>query len=409
MCGDLRLLRHERVETRGEGGLLHCCLRVLLRQCGRHHLDRGPGARGAHLRRRGGLGRLLRCLRHRLRGRVRRGKRRRVLGLFRRGLCRSLSGGCRHLGLLDRMFATGEHGVDGRRRRRAGLRGTGDRSRGLLARLTPPAIQGYLNAMLGRGLSRSTVHQTYRTLNTALATAMQWGLLLRNPCEYVKPPHGSRRSSAIWDEEQTHIFLAEARRSSRYYRLYLTIVLTGMRPGEALALRWSDVDLTLGVVVVSQKFYRLGGRQIWGETKTHKENTVTIPPALVEELTRLRREQAEHRKLLGAAYQDRGLVFCQPNGKPLNAHNISQRDFKGLVTGLKLPRIRLYDLRGCHATYLADQGTPVHIIQSRLGHSSPEVALKYYIRARAKFQREAADRLAERLLADAPDAENSGE
>ena len=263
--------------------------------------------------------------------------------------------------------------------------------------------------MLGRGLSRSTVHQTYRTLNTALATAMQWGLLLRNPCEYVKPPHGSRRSSAIWDEEQTHIFLAEARRSSRYYRLYLTIVLTGMRPGEALALRWSDVDLTLGVVVVSQKFYRLGGRQIWGETKTHKENTVTIPPALVEELTRLRREQAEHRKLLGAAYQDRGLVFCQPNGKPLHAHNISQRDFKGLVKGLKLPRIRLYDLRGCHATYLADQGTPVHIIQSRLGHSSPEVALKYYIRARAKFQREAADRLAERLLADAPDAENSRE
>jgi len=113
--------------------------------------------------------------------------------------------------------------------------------------------------------------------------------------------------------------------------------------------------------------------------------------------------------LLGAAYQDRGLVFCQPNGKPLHAHNISQRDFKGLVKGLKLPRIRLYDLRGCHATYLADQGTPVHIIQSRLGHSSPEVALKYYIRARAKFQREAADRLAERLLADAPDAENSGE
>jgi integrase len=209
-----------------------------------------------------------------------------------------------------------------------------------LTRLSAQIIQSCLNRMIDEGLSPATVHQVFRVLRTALATAVRWGLLARNACEFVKRPRiGTRATKPIWDEEEARLFLAEARRSSPNYRLYLTILLTGLRPGEALALRWDDVDLTFARMTVRQKFYRMGREEIWGETKTHKENYVAMPALLVEELRALRDEQAKERQSLGGAYKDRNLVFCQVNGKPLHVHNISQRDFLGVLTRAKLKRI----------------------------------------------------------------------
>ena len=267
-----------------------------------------------------------------------------------------------------------------------------------LSRLSAPAIQGCLNAMLLRGLAGATVHQVSRALNTALNTAVEWGLLARNPCKYVKAPCVDQRAATIWDEEQVRLFLAEAKRSSRYYRLYLGIILTGMRPGEALALRWPNIDLVAGEIAVHEKFYRLGRRQLWGTTKTHRQYAVSIPPILVEELRRHREEQQKQKSLLGEEYEEASLVFCQPNGRPLHERNIGRRDFRRVIARAGLPRIRLYDLRHCNATHLAEQGTPIHIVQRRLGHRSPTTTLKYYTHVIPATERAAADRLADRLL-----------
>ena len=143
----------------------------------------------------------------------------------------------------------------------------------------------------------------------------------------------------VLDEEQMRLFLAEAKRSSQYYRLYLTAALTGMRQGELLGLRWRDLDLTLGVASVQQTFYRLNGkgipeesRQLFKPPKTEKaRRTVDLPAVLVEELRTLRGEQATLRKEFGLQYQDNGLVFCQLNGKPLHAHNVVRRDFRQVL------------------------------------------------------------------------------
>lgn len=88
----------------------------------------------------------------------------------------------------------------------------------------------------------------------------------------------------VWDEEQTRLFLGEAKRSSPHYPLYLAAVTTGMRQGELLGLRRQDVDLTLGVVSE-------------GNASTKADCAVWHPF---------------------------GLVFCQANGRPLHAHNITQ-------------------------------------------------------------------------------------
>ena len=267
-----------------------------------------------------------------------------------------------------------------------------------LSRLSAPALQSCLNNMLSRGLSAATVHQVYRTAHAALGTAVHWGLLLRNPCAYVKPPHVDRRDATIWDEEQVRLFLVEARRSSAHYRLYLTILLGGLRPGEALALRWDDVNLVLGMITIRQKFYRMGAKQLWGATKTHRQYAVSIPRPLVDELRTLQKEQAAQRRQWNGSCEDRGLVFCQFSGRPLHERNIARRDFCRVAKRAGLRRIRLYDLRHCNATHLADQGTPIHVVQRRLGHSSPSTTLRYYTHVLPDTERAAVDRLAERLL-----------
>jgi integrase len=77
----------------------------------------------------------------------------------------------------------------------------------------------------------------------------------------------------------------------------------------------------------------------------HVRLTVPLPPELLEELRRIREIQATKRALLGYAYEDRDLVFCQVNGRPLHAHNLSQRDFKHVVRRARVPMVRFHDLR----------------------------------------------------------------
>jgi len=242
------------------------------------------------------------------------------------------------------------------------------------------------------------VHQSYRVLRTALGRAVRWGMLIRNPCGFVDPPPLPHVPRVAWDEEQIRMFLAEARRSSPHYRLYLTALLTGMREGELLGLEWSHVDLTLRVISVQQKFYRLGKRILMSAPKNRRAHSVTVPPILVSEMRRLREEQVEQRRRLDPSFEDHGLVFCQPNGRPLHGHNVTQRDFRRIIQRTGLPRIRFHDLRHAHATHLLHLGTPMNTVQERLGHSSPSITLKFYGHVLPGAQREAADRLERHFL-----------
>jgi integrase len=284
-----------------------------------------------------------------------------------------------------------------------------------LQRLSTPAIQRCLNGLLERDnavlartrrrkVSPATVHQAYRVLNTALNTAVAWKLLTKNPCEGVKPPTVDPRPATVWDEEQLRLFLAEARRSSPHYCLYLAMLLTGMRPGEALALRWADINLVTQEIVVQRKFLRLYGkhreeepREVWGATKTHQQNAVPIPPRLFDELQQHREEQRREKTAVGAKYEDRDLVFCQPNGKPLHEENLNRRDFPRVSKRAGIPRIRLYDLRHSCASHLADQGEPIPVTQRQLGHRDSRTTTRYYVHV-LRDGRQAIERLEDRFL-----------
>jgi integrase len=268
-----------------------------------------------------------------------------------------------------------------------------------LSVLSAQAVQSYMSRKLADGLAPVTVKTHHRVLSQALRCAVKWGLLVRNPAALASPPRQRQHEVRVWDEEQTRLFLGEAKRSSRLYPLYLAAITTGMRAGELLGLRWRDVDLVAGVASVQQTFYRLGGQKLFKAPKTAAaRRAIALPGVLVEELRALREEQAEHRRLLGPAYADHDLVFCQPNGRPLHLHNLVRRDFRSLIERAGLPRIRFHDLRHLHASHGARAGVPVKVMQERLGHATPHFTMQVYTHTLAGMQAEAARAIETRLF-----------
>lgn len=268
-----------------------------------------------------------------------------------------------------------------------------------IARLSAPAIQAYLTGKLKQGLSATTARYHAAILNQALRHAVRWGVLGRNPMDFVDLPRRERKEMRVWDEEQVRIFLGEARKSSTYYVLYLAAVTTGMRQGELLALRWRDADLVRGTVTIQQTFYRLGRRQLFKAPKTSlARRTIHLVPELVEGLRSIREGQLQQRNLWGDSYDDHDLIFCQADGKPLHAHNITQRDFSRTIARASIPRIRFHDLRHCHATYLLRAGVNPKVVQEQLGHATAAFTLSVYSHVLPGMQAEATRILRERLF-----------
>ena len=288
--------------------------------------------------------------------------------------------------------------------------------------LGPHPIRDYMKKKLDAGKSAETVRYHLAILHEALGQAVKDGLRMTNPMVNVDRPERVHKEMTVLDEEQVRLFLAEAKRFSPYYRLYLAAVTTGMRQGELLGLRWRDVDLTLGVASVQQTFYRLNGKgieqkQLFKQPKTAKSRRqVDLAPFLIEELRVMREEQKALRKEFGPLYEDHDLVFCQSNGKPLHARNIVRRDIRNTLSlkGLRaeslsrgvaedllpkpLPKIRFHDLRHCHATLLLQQGVHPKVVQERLGHSTIAMTLDTYSHVMPGMQRQAVADFAERLF-----------
>jgi len=134
-----------------------------------------------------------------------------------------------------------------------------------LTQLKPQNIQEYYTNMLvsGRcscktnsGLSARTVRHHHMVLHKALSTAVEWGLISRNPSDAVRPPRAKNAEMQTWDESEVSQFLAVAR-DSHYYVLFYTALFTGMRRSELLALRWQDVDFIYSQIYVNRCLHHL--------------------------------------------------------------------------------------------------------------------------------------------------------
>lgn len=261
-----------------------------------------------------------------------------------------------------------------------------------LAKLSPQQVQAFLNAKLESGLSPRTVQYCHAILRRALGQAYKWAQVPRNVATLVDPPRVRRHEVQPFTPDQARAFLASIQ-GDRLEALYTVALSLGLRQGEALGLRWSDVDLERGMLTVRMALQRVGGKLQLVEPKTERSRrTLRLPQVTLAALKAHRVRQLEERLLAGAQWQDSGLVFTSTIGTPMEPRNAFRR-YQEALSRAGLPHFRFHDLRHTAATLLLAQGVHPRVIMEILGHSQISLTMNTYSHVVPALGDEAATRM----------------
>lgn len=248
-----------------------------------------------------------------------------------------------------------------------------------LDRVKPTDVEGMVLALRAAGKSDATVRQVYTVLRAVLDAAVRDGLLGANPAEAVKRPGVARKEAKHLGGEDLRRLLDEGDKG-RYGRLLRLLALTGLRRGEALALRWQDVDLDRGTLRVAGTLSRVNGSLTITEPKTDRSRrSVPLPLHAVEVLRRQKERQDEERwQAAGAkAWTESGLVFTTEAGTPVDPRN-ALRALRVAAKAAGLEDVGLHTLRHSAATALLEAGVPLVTVSEILGHSSVAITGDVY-------------------------------
>lgn len=268
-----------------------------------------------------------------------------------------------------------------------------------LSKLQPAKIQAYYTKALsvGRrdgsgGLSAQTVVHHDRVLHVALKRARALRLIASNPVEDVSKPAVEHREIEVLAPTETAAVLAAAR-TTRLFPIIVVALGTGMRRGEVLGLRWSDIDLERRTLTVAQSLEQTKGALRFKAPKTKKSRrTIALSPALVEELQTHRARQAADRLALGMGKDPAGLVFTRIDGDPIQPDSVT-KIFTRIVTKAKVKPVSFHSLRHTHATDLLRAGVHPKIVSERLGHATIAITMDTYTHAIPGLQEDAAQRI----------------
>jgi integrase len=239
----------------------------------------------------------------------------------------------------------------------------------------------------GGPLAPKTVLNVHQILRTALGDAERAGLVHRNVARLMNPPcHGVAPEQRCWNEHELRQFLHVALDHRLGPALWLA-AMTGMRCGEVLGLRWSDIDLDGSTLSIRRSVSCTGYQVHTAPTKTRtSRRAVDLDASTIAVLREWQRRQRDE---LGEVTTD-GPVFTRPDGSPVHPHVLSQ-GFERLQRTVGVPAIRLHDLRHTHATLMLKDGVPLKVVSERLGHSTPAFTMTVYQHVLPGMQREAAD------------------
>ena len=249
----------------------------------------------------------------------------------------------------------------------------------------------------GRPVGPRTVRLAHSALSQALSQAVKWRWLPHNPAAGATiPPLRTKERSNLSLQERARFI--EACRSSFYGSFYRLLVDTGMRPGEACGLKWSDVDFARATVDIQRAVTRgAGGKVVLAEPKTSKSRrTIPLTRDLQDELLRHRDYQRAH------GLDESGFVFTNTCGGILRPWTFSKRDLKQTVerAGITAP-ITLYSLRHTFASLHLVAGTPLKIVSAMLGHSNISQTADTYMHADGLVTAEWMQKYQQALAADA--------
>jgi len=217
-------------------------------------------------------------------------------------------------------------------------------------------------------------------------------LLASNPAARVKRPGVSRTEARYLSGAEVAVLL-EAAKDSRHAPLMRLLVSTGLRRGEALALRWQDVDLTNGVLRVRGTLSRLGGQLVIGEPKTERSRRdVPLSPGTVALLRSVKVKQAVERLKAGSVWVESGHVFTTETGTAVDPRN-ALRAISTAAKACGMTGVGLHTLRHSAATAMLEAGVPLRTVSELLRHSSVAVTGDVYAHVSTEGARSAVERL----------------
>lgn len=263
----------------------------------------------------------------------------------------------------------------------------------LVQKLTADRVQAQYDAWTAAGMSARQIRGCHLRLSQALDHAAKRNVVYVNVCGNVSPPRLSTKKADVWDTTEAMTFLEEAAKDS-LSPLWHLLLLEGLRRGEALGLRWSDLNWERGtahiVQTVAPDKSSRGEPIIQDRTKTKASaRTVRLTPDTIALLKEHRKRWAE-RKVAAETWADHDLIVCTSKGTPMNPNNVT-RSFDLIVKRVGLRRITPHGLRHTHATMLLKGGVSAKVVSERLGHASISITLDTYSHVLPDMQDAAAD------------------
>jgi integrase len=249
-----------------------------------------------------------------------------------------------------------------------------------LGKLNPLQVQSFYRCKLDQGLSAASVLKIHSTLSKSLKQAVRWRLVPLNVCMAVVLPRITKPEIQPLDAQQMKALLRAAQ-GTDLCALWVLMVTTGIRVGEALGLRWEDLDLEARKLRVNRTVYR--GQACLPKTDSSRR-TIKLS-RLATEALRQYPQQCEW-------------VFPTSRGTTIDVNNLRYRSWKQLLECAHLPcETRIHDLRHSAATLLLAKGVPIKVVSEMLGHSDVSITLSIYAHVLPDMQDSAAEAMDDSL------------
>lgn len=246
-----------------------------------------------------------------------------------------------------------------------------------LQKLTTAQIQGCINKMVIKKMKPGTIRLVYAILKTALNDAVEWQMVGTNPCKGVVLPRKEDEELEVLSPDDAQALLAAARGTDLECLITLALA-TGLRRGELLGLKWSDVDFEKGYLRIQRTLIYINGvgyKEVSPKTKAGRR-TITLTGFALLALKEHRKKQREAR-LLALVWEDKDLICPDVRGNYLPFMTL-QKHFKLLLNQTGLPDMPFHRLRHSCATLLLKMKVPPKVVQEILGHSSITITMNVY-------------------------------
>jgi len=263
--------------------------------------------------------------------------------------------------------------------------------------LKPIHVEKFYVRLVEAGVGVRTIRLVHTILHRALERAVFQMLLIRNPSAHATLPQYRHGEMKVLDEIQVNQFLVTAI-DSPYVALYHLAVKTGMRQGEILGLKWSDLQWGSGRLYVQRQLQDVRGMgSFFQEPKTRSgRRTIQLGARTLQALMEHHEFQQTQKVFASQRWQDNELIFPSKLGTPLSPSNL-RLDFNRVLERAGVPKIRFHDLRHTAASLMLNNGIPVIVVSRILGHSKPSITLDIYGHLYNEMQEEAA-RLMDELV-----------